>query len=100
MCLIGSADTAIIEAIESGRGRNGRQSSRLHINDDLLVRQKRRALRHRRSDEAEYREVNFQALAVKPNGSFDYLAARLRAMTALRRQTPSELPLREGREER
>jgi antitoxin FitA len=71
-----------------------------NIDDDLIVRLKRRALRHGRSAEAEHREILRQALAAEPETSFDDLAAKLRAMTARRRQTPSELLLREGREER
>jgi antitoxin FitA len=71
-----------------------------NIDDDLIVRLKRRALRHGRSAEAEHREILRLALAAEPETSFDDLAAKLRAMTARRRQTPSELLLREGREER
>jgi plasmid stability protein len=71
-----------------------------NIDDDLIVRLKRRALRHGRSAEAEHREILRQVLAAEPETSFDDLAAKLRAMTARRRQTPSELLLREGREER
>jgi antitoxin FitA len=71
-----------------------------NIDDDLIIRLKRRALRHGRSAEAEHREILRQVLADEPEASFDDLAAKLRAMTARRRQTPSELLLREGREER
>jgi antitoxin FitA len=71
-----------------------------NIDDDLIIRLKRRALRHGRSAEAEHREILRQVLADEPEASFDDLAAKLRAMTAARRQTPSELLLREGREER
>jgi plasmid stability protein len=71
-----------------------------NIDDDLVLRLKRRALRHGRSAEAEHREILRQVLADEPEASFDDLAARLRAMTARRSQTPSELLLRESREER
>ena len=71
-----------------------------NIDDDLIVRLKRRALRHGRSAEAEHREILRQVLADEPEASFDDLAAKLRAMTARRRQTPSGLLLRDSREER
>ncbi len=70
------------------------------VEDEIIVRLKRRALRHGRSAEAEHREILRQVLSEEPEASFDDLAAQLRAMTARRRQTPSELLLREGREER
>jgi plasmid stability protein len=84
-------------------GKSMQMAGNLHvrnIDDDLIVRLKRRALRHGRSAEAEHREILRQVLAAEPETSFDDLAAKLRAMTARRRQTPSELLLREGREER
>jgi antitoxin FitA len=71
-----------------------------NIDDDIIIRLKRRALRHGRSAEAEHREILRQVLAAEPETTFDDLAAKLRAMTARRRQTPSEVLLREGREER
>ncbi|MGD0561723.1 MAG: hypothetical protein ABSA66_01420 [Roseiarcus sp.] len=71
-----------------------------NVEDEIIVRLKRRALRHGRSAEAEHREILRQVLSEEPEASFDDLAAQLRAMTARRRQTPSELLLREGREER
>jgi len=67
-----------------------------NLDDDLIARLKRRAARHGRSTEAEHREILRQALAA----SFDTLAAELRKLTRRRKQTPSELLLREGREER
>jgi len=78
-------------------------SGNLHvrnIDDELIVRLKRRALRHGRSAEAEHREILRQVLANEPEPSFDDLAAQLRAMTAGRRHTPAEILQREGREER
>jgi plasmid stability protein len=71
-----------------------------NIEDDIIDRLKRRAFRHGRSAEAEHREILRQVLGEEPEASFDDLAAELRAMTVRRRQTPSELLLREGREER
>lgn len=71
-----------------------------NLDDDLVARLKRRAARHGRSAEAEHREILRQALAVEVEPSFDTLAAALRKLTKRRRQTPSEVLLREGREER
>jgi antitoxin FitA len=71
-----------------------------NLENDLILRLKRRALRHGRSTEAEHREILRQALASEPDASFEELAAKLRAMTAGRRQTPSEQLLHESGEER
>ncbi|MEO5765690.1 MAG: hypothetical protein ABIR52_10305 [Casimicrobiaceae bacterium] len=71
-----------------------------NLDDDLIVRLKRRAARHGRSTEAEHREILRQALAADVAPSFDSLAAELRALTKARKHTPSELLLREGRDER
>ena len=71
-----------------------------NLDDDLIARLKRRAARHGRSTEAEHREILRQALATEAEPSFDTLAAELRKLTRRRKQTPSELLLREGREER
>lgn len=71
-----------------------------NLDDELVVRLKRRAARHGRSVEAEHREILRQALSVEWEPDFDGLAAELRALTAKRRQTPAEALLREGREER
>jgi antitoxin FitA len=70
------------------------------LDDDLIARLKRRAARHGRSTEAEHREILRQALADEVEPSFDKLAADLRKLTRRRKQTPSEILLREGREER
>ncbi len=78
-------------------------STNLHVrnlDDELVARLKRRAARHGRSTEAEHREILRQALSVEPEPSFDDLAAKLRKMSAGRKQTPSEILLREGRGER
>jgi plasmid stability protein len=71
-----------------------------NLDDELIARLKRRAARHGRSTEAEHREILRQALATEPEPSFDTLAAELRKLTKSRRQTPSEVLLRDGREER
>jgi plasmid stability protein len=71
-----------------------------NLDDDLIARLKRRAGRHGRSTEAEHREILRQALASEDEASFDKLAADLRKLTRGRTQTPSEILLREGRDER
>lgn len=78
-------------------------TSSLHVrnlDDELVARLKRRAARHGRSAEAEHREILRQALAGEDDTSFEALAAELRKLTRGRRQTPSEILLREGRDER
>jgi antitoxin FitA len=70
------------------------------LDDDLIARLKRRAARHGRSTEAEHREILRQALADEVEPSFDKLAVDLRKLTRRRKQTPSEILLREGRKER
>jgi plasmid stability protein len=70
------------------------------LDDDLIARLKRRAARHGRSTEAEHREILRQALATDVEPSFDTLAAELRKLTRLRKQTPAEVLLRESREQR
>lgn len=71
-----------------------------NLEDDLILRLERRAARHGRSAEAEHREILRQALAGEAEPSFDDLAAELRKLTRGRRHTPSEVLLREGREDR
>lgn len=71
-----------------------------NLEDDLIIRLKRRAARHGRSTEAEHREILRQALSSEVEPSFDELAAKLREMTKQRRQTPSQQLQREGRDER
>jgi len=71
-----------------------------NLDDELIARLKRRAMRHGRSTEAEHREILRQALASEEEPSFDKLAAELRKLTKRRKQTRSEVLLREGREER
>jgi plasmid stability protein len=71
-----------------------------NLDDELIAKLKRRAARHGRSTEAEHREILRQALAGEDEPSFDQLAAELRKLTKRRKQTPSEILLREGRDER
>lgn len=71
-----------------------------NLDDELVARLKQLAARHGRSTEAEHREILSQALAGEVEASFDELAAEVRKLTARRKQTPSELLLREGRDER
>jgi plasmid stability protein len=81
----------------------GMVAGNLHVrnlDDELILKLKRRAARHGRSTEAEHREILRQALAAEVEPSFDKLAADLRKLTKGRKQTPSELLLREGRDER
>ena len=78
-------------------------SGNLHVrnlDDWLIAKLKRRAARHGRSTEAEHREILRQALAGENEPSFDSLAADLRKLTRRRKQTPSEILLRQGRDER
>lgn len=77
--------------------------SALHVrnlDDDLIRRLKERAARHGRSAEAEHREILKAALNEEAGETFHILAARLRAMTAGRDHTPSEILVRESRDER
>jgi plasmid stability protein len=71
-----------------------------NLDDDLIARLERRAARHGRSTEAEHREILRQALLNEVEPSFEKLAADLRELTRGRKQTPSEVLLREGRDER
>ena len=71
-----------------------------NLDDELVVRLRRRAARHGRSMESEHREILRHALWAEVDPDFEDLAARLRKLTKGRKQTPSEQLLREGREER
>ena len=70
-----------------------------NLDDELIAKLKRRAVRHGRSAEAEHREILRQALAADADPDFEKLAAEMRRLTGGRPQTPSELLLREGRDE-
>lgn len=73
-----------------------------NVDDELVLRLKRRAAENGRSAEAEHREILRTALTgtiVGPS-EFQRLAADVRKLTADRRQMPAELLIREGRDER
>lgn len=72
-----------------------------NLDDDLIERLKRQAARHGRSIEAEHREILRQALSdeIIPSFEFEAMATELRKLTEGRKQTPSEVLLREGRNE-
>lgn len=71
-----------------------------NLDDDVIARLERRAARHGQSAEREARDILWQALTGEGNTDFERLAAELRRMTADRHQTPSEILLRESRDER
>ncbi|MFN0023863.1 MAG: FitA-like ribbon-helix-helix domain-containing protein [Parvularculaceae bacterium] len=71
-----------------------------NLDDELIARLKRRAARHGRSAEAEHREILRQALSAEAESEFDRLRAELHAQLSGRTHTPSEVLIREGREER
>lgn len=71
-----------------------------NVDDELIQRLRRRAARHGRSVAAEHREILRQALAFEADPDFAELAAAVRRLTKGRKQTPSQVLLREGREER
>lgn len=71
-----------------------------NVEDELIVRLKRQAADHGRSAEAEHREILRAALAPEP--PFDWIRAsdEIRARTVGRKHTPSEILVRESRDER
>ena len=71
-----------------------------NLDDDVILRLKRRAARTGRSTEAEHREILRQALSAEVEPAFQELAADLRRLTKGRDHTPSEVLMREGRDER
>jgi len=78
-------------------------SGNLHVrnlDDELIVRLKRRAARHGRSTEAEHREILKLALSSEVEPAFAELAEKFRRMTKGRKHTPTEELMREGRGER
>ena len=89
----------IIENNDLTESRDGNLHVR-NLDNDLIARLKRRAARHGRSTEAEHREILRQALLDEVDPFFDAAAAELRKLTRRRKQTPSEVLLRQGREER
>ena len=76
-----------------------------NVGDDLVRRLKERARAHGRSAEAEHREILMAALVWEPAakadlGDFKRRAAELRERLKGRDHTPSEILLRESRDER
>jgi len=71
-----------------------------NLDDDLLVRLRRRAARHGRSTEGEVRDILRRTLESETEIDFLTLAAEMRALTAGRNHTPAEDLVREGRDER
>ena len=95
-------ESAIIDAIAINYTHSFMPGN-LHVrnlDDDLIAKLKRRAARHGRSTEAEHREILRQALTTEIEPSFDELAAELRKLTSRKKQTPSEVLLRESRDDR
>lgn len=71
-----------------------------NVDEELVRRLKLRAARNQRSAEAEHREILRQVLSSEPQGSFEEIAAQLRARLRGREHTPAEVLLRESRDER
>lgn len=71
-----------------------------NVDDDLIKRLKQRAARHGRSAESEHREILRQALAQEAATPFEQLAAEVRKLIDGRHHTPSEVLVRESRDER
>ena len=72
-----------------------------NVDESLMQQLRERAERHRRSVSDELCEILRAALALSdedPNAEFKQLAAASRAMSAGRKQTPSEVLLRESRD--
>jgi plasmid stability protein len=71
-----------------------------NIDDEVMIKLRLRAARHGRSMEAEVREILRVTASGEPGGDFWERAARLRAATAERVQTPAEALIRDTRDER
>lgn len=71
-----------------------------NLDDDLVERLKVRAAENGRSVEAEHRDILRRALDDARGLNFEEISAKLRAATAGRKHTPSEVLIREGREDR
>lgn len=71
-----------------------------NLDPELVVKLKQRAAQHGRSAEAEHREILRQALSGEVKMDFLELAAQVRKLTEGRYHTPSEVLLRESRDER
>lgn len=71
-----------------------------NVDSGLVEKLKVRAAENGRSAEAEHREILKRALAEVRDLTFEEIAARVRASTAQRPQTPGEVLVREGRDGR
>lgn len=71
-----------------------------NLDDDLVDKLKVRAAENGRSVEAEHREILKRALDDARCLTFEEASAKLRAATTGRKHTPSEVLVREGREDR
>jgi plasmid stability protein len=71
-----------------------------NLDDDLVERLKVRAAENGRSVEAEHRDILRRALDDARGLSFEEISAKLRTATSGRNHTPSEVLIREGREDR
>jgi plasmid stability protein len=69
------------------------------LDEDIVRRLKRRAAANNRSMEAEHRAILAEVLKPAPEKSFEELSAALRAETADRKHTPSEVLVRMSRDE-
>ena len=69
-----------------------------NLDDEVAFKIRLRAARHGRSMEAEVREILKDIALGEPGGDFWERAARLRAATAERVQTPAEALIRATRE--
>ena len=70
-----------------------------NLDDEVAKRLRIRAAEHGRSTEAEVREILTESVRTHRRAAFIEAAARLRAQTAGRYHTPSEILLREIRDE-
>jgi plasmid stability protein len=77
----------------------GRSLHVRNLDEDLIRLLKRRAVENKRSMEAEHRAILNEVLKPGTTRTFEELAAEVRAYTADRPQTPSELILRMSRDE-
>jgi len=71
-----------------------------NLDDDLVQRLKLRAVRHKRSIEAEHREILREVLSEPTDPDFERRLAEFRNRTAGRRHTPAETLQRISREDR
>lgn len=69
------------------------------VEEDIIALLKRRASANNRSIEAEHRAILSEVLKPQQTKSFEELSAEVRAYTANRPQTPSDVILRMSRED-